>query len=57
MTGYERYVKTCRGEETDILPRVPILMAFAAGHIGSNYGAFASDHRVLVVANLTCGRA
>jgi len=33
---------------------VPILMQFAAEHIGSNYGAFASDHRVLVEANLRC---
>jgi uroporphyrinogen-III decarboxylase len=29
-------------------------MQFAAEHIGSNYGAFASDHRVLVEANLRC---
>ncbi len=56
MNGYERYMATCRGEKADILPRVPILMAFAAEHIGSNYGAFASDHRVLVEANLRCAR-
>jgi len=31
-----------------------ILMQFAAEHIGSYYGAFASDHRVLVEANLRC---
>jgi MtaA/CmuA family methyltransferase len=29
-------------------------MQFAAEYIGSNYGAFASDHRVLVEANLRC---
>lgn len=29
-------------------------MQFAAEHIGSNYGAFASDHRVLVEANVAC---
>ncbi len=56
MNGYERYMATCRGEKSDILPRVPILMAFAAEYIGSNYGAFASDHRVLVEANLRCAR-
>ncbi len=56
MNGYERYMATCRREKADILPRVPILMAFAAEYIGSNYGAFASDHRVLVEANLRCAR-
>jgi MtaA/CmuA family methyltransferase len=43
-----------RGERVDIVPRVPILMQFAAEYIGSNYGAFASDHRVLVEANIRC---
>jgi MtaA/CmuA family methyltransferase len=32
----------------------PILMQFAAEYIGSNYGHFASDFRVLVDANLRC---
>jgi len=32
----------------------PILMHFAARYIGSNYGAFASDYRVLAQANMTC---
>jgi len=45
-----------RGETPDILPRVPILMAFAAQYIGSNYGAFAADYRVLVAANLRCAQ-
>jgi MtaA/CmuA family methyltransferase len=31
-------------------------MQFAAEHIGSNYGAFASDYRVLVRANEACAR-
>lgn len=31
-------------------------MQFAAEYIGSNYGAFASDHRVLVEANLRCAK-
>ncbi len=42
------------GRVPDFLPRVPILMQFAAEFIGSNYGAFASDYRVLVEANLRC---
>jgi len=54
MNALERYLATVRGLPTDILPRVPILMQFAAEHIGSNYAAFASDWRVLVEANLRC---
>ena len=56
MNGYERYMATLRREPVDHLARVPILMAFAAQHIGSNYGAFASDYRVLVEANLRSAR-
>jgi MtaA/CmuA family methyltransferase len=54
MNSYERYMAVLRGEAADILPRLPILMQFAAEFIGSNYGAFASDHRMLVEANLRC---
>ena len=54
MTSLERYLATVQGRATDMLPRVPILMQFAAEHIGSNYAAFASDWRVLVEANLRC---
>ncbi len=54
MTPRERYLAVLRGARPDILPRIPILMQFAAEYIGSNYGAFASDHRVLVEANLRC---
>jgi MtaA/CmuA family methyltransferase len=54
MTSLERYLKTLKGEKVDFLPRVPILMQFAAEHIGSNYAAFASDYKVLVEANLRC---
>ncbi|MBT6764285.1 MAG: hypothetical protein HOA90_07095, partial [Prolixibacteraceae bacterium] len=32
----------------------PILMQFAAEYIGSNYGKFASDYKVLVETNLRC---
>ena len=54
MSSKERYMAVIRGEECDILPRVPILMAFAAKYIGSNYGAFAADYWVLVEANTRC---
>lgn len=52
--GYERYLGVLRGGPVDHLPRLPILMAFAAKYIGSNYGAFASDYSVLVEANVRC---
>jgi MtaA/CmuA family methyltransferase len=56
MNGYERYLGMLQGRPVDFLPRTPILMQFAAEYIGSNYGAFASDHRVLVRANLESAR-
>lgn len=54
MNGLERYTAVLEGRQPDFLPRLPILMQFAAEWIGSNYGAFASDHRVLVEANAVC---
>ena len=42
MNSYERYMAVVQGCSSDILPRVPILMAFAADYIGSNYGQFAA---------------
>jgi len=54
MNSLERYLKTLKGEQVDFLPRVPILMQFAAEYISSNYAAFASDYKVLVEANLRC---
>ena len=54
MTPRERYLAVLHGGRPDVLPRLPILMQFAAEYIGSNYGAFASDYRVLVEANLRC---
>lgn len=56
MNSLERYLATLNGQPTDHLPRLPILMQFAAEHIGSNYGAFASDFRVLTDANIACAR-
>ncbi|MDR0902443.1 MAG: uroporphyrinogen decarboxylase family protein [Opitutaceae bacterium] len=54
MTPRERYLAVLQGRQPDILPRLPILMQFAAEHIGSHYDAFASDYRVLVESNLRC---
>jgi len=56
MNGLERYLATLAGRSVDHLPRLPILMQFAAERIGSNYGAFASDYRVLTDANIACAR-
>ena len=54
MNGFERYMGMLKGKTVDFLPRVPILMRFAAEYIGSNYGAFAADYQVLVEANTRC---
>jgi MtaA/CmuA family methyltransferase len=54
MTPRERYMAVLAGGKADYLPRLPILMAFAARFIGSDYGRFASDYKVLVEANRRC---
>jgi len=54
MSPSERYHAQLDGESVDFPPRIPIVMQFAAEYIGSNYAAFAADHRVLVAANLRC---
>jgi MtaA/CmuA family methyltransferase len=56
MNGLERYIATLEGTPVDHLARLPILMQFAAEHIGSNYAAFASDYRVLAESNIVCAR-
>ena len=56
MTFLERYLAVLDGRAVDFLPRLPILMQYAAEYIGSNYGAFASDHAVLVESNRVCAR-
>ena len=52
MNSYERYMGTIRGEKVDYLPRVPILMHFAARYAGVTYGDFARDCETLVAANI-----
>jgi MtaA/CmuA family methyltransferase len=56
LTPLERYRRAANNQPVDFLPRIPILMQFAAEYIGSNYGAFASDYRVRAEANLRCAR-
>jgi hypothetical protein len=36
MNSLERYLSTLKGQPVDHLARIPILMQFAAEHIGSN---------------------
>ena len=57
MTGYERYMGVVHGTGADVLPRIPIVMQFAAEFIGSHYGAFAAEYQTLVQANLRCAEA
>ncbi len=45
-----------KGQQVDFVPRIPIVMQYAAEYIGSNYGAFASDYKVLVEANIRCAQ-
>lgn len=54
MNGRQRLIETLAGRRCDHVPRIPIVMHFAARQIGATYAAFASDHRVLVEANLAC---
>lgn len=54
MTASERYEGMLDGCPIDHLPRIPILMQFAARHVGASYADFCRDHRVKVKANLRC---
>ena len=54
MNSYDRYTAVLQGRPIDFLPRTPILMQYAAEHVGEDYAGFASDFRVLVAANLAC---
>jgi uroporphyrinogen decarboxylase len=55
MTKTEQFHKLrIEGKANEKVLFRPILMQFAAEYIGSNYGKFASDHKVLVEANLRC---
>jgi MtaA/CmuA family methyltransferase len=56
MTYFDRYLAILENRPVDFLPRLPILMQYAAEYIGSNYGAFAADHKVLVESNRVCAK-
>lgn len=49
---FHQLVETGKSNEKAVFR--PILMQFAAEYMGSNYGAFASDYKVLAEANLRC---
>ncbi|MHC4125942.1 MAG: uroporphyrinogen decarboxylase family protein [Planctomycetota bacterium] len=51
MNSYERYMGMINGQKVDCVPRIPILMHFAAGYINTSYANFARDHRVMFQAN------
>ena len=54
MNGLQRYNAMLAGEPVDFVPRIPILMQFAADYIGATYGAFCSQHAVKTEANIRC---
>ncbi len=51
MNSYERYLGMVNGQKVDCVPRIPILMHFAAKHINASYADFAGNYQVLVEAN------
>lgn len=52
MNGRQRILAHLAGQPVDALPRMPITMMFAADQIGAKYRDYATDHRVLVAAQL-----
>jgi len=54
LTGYDRFHAVLRGDPVDVLPRMPILMAFKARFAGVDYKSFATDFRVKADSNIRC---
>jgi MtaA/CmuA family methyltransferase len=52
MNSRERLLAHLAGQPVDRLPLMPITMMYAADQIGAKYRAYATDHRVLVEAQL-----
>jgi len=52
MNGHDRITAMVEGRQVDCLPLMPITMMFAADQIGVPYGRYATDHRILVDAQL-----
>ncbi len=51
MNSYERVMATVEGRKADCVPRIPILMHFAARYVDASYGDFCLDHHVKAEAN------
>ena len=51
MNSYQRYMRMVKGQEVDFVPRIPILMHFAADHINASYADFASNYKTMCLAN------
>ena len=52
MNSKERYIRVLEGKEVDFLPRVPLVMQFAAEYAGYTYGKLCTDYKALVDSNL-----
>jgi len=57
MNCYERVIAMLEGRPVDRVPRMPITMMFAADVVGVPYGRYATDHRVMVEAQLRTAEA
>jgi MtaA/CmuA family methyltransferase len=56
MTGKERYIAAMTGREHDRAPVTPLVMAWAAHHVGRTYRDYYLDGDVLVEAHLAMAR-
>ncbi len=56
MTGRERVINHLDGKPVDHLPAMPITMMFAGDQIGAKYRDYATDHRVMVEAQIATAR-
>jgi MtaA/CmuA family methyltransferase len=52
MNGRERVLAHLGGGPVDSLPFMPVTMMFACDRIGAKYGEYASNHRVMVAAQM-----
>jgi MtaA/CmuA family methyltransferase len=52
MNGRERVLAHLAGKPVDSLPFMPVTMMFACDRIGAKYGDYATNHRVMVEAQL-----
>lgn len=54
MNGLNRYKEMLQGAPVDFVPRIPIVMQFAAEYIGKRYGDLTAGYEVLTEANIRC---